>query len=244
MEKKLKSCLLSFNIKGVDDKEGIVQFYAAAFGTKGSDKDSDGDVIVKGAFKKTLNEQKGRIKHLLNHNPYNVPGVIKDAKEDDKGLLITSQLAKNEKGEYSTLAKDTMINYQAGVITEHSIGFRSIKEDYDESEQANFIKEVKLWEVSSLTHWGANQNTPFVGMKSENDLTSLLNQLKAIDKVLRSSNISDEGAKQLHKYSKRINIFLKSLVAVTDTTQPNTNNVDTSKSASIDFKFLTENFKL
>lgn len=232
-DKKLKSCVIS--VKDLDGKQGIVQFYGSAFGAKGVDKDSDGDVILKGAFKKTIAENTGRIKHCLNHSIWEVPGVIVSLKEDSTGLLVTSQLAKGSSGEFSTLAKDTLINYEAGVITEHSIGYRAIKEDFDEQENCNYISEIKLWEVSSLTGWGANKNTPTVGVKSVSDLEG---QLKSIDKILRSTDISDEGAVKLLRYSEQINIFLKSLAAAKGTDEP----IDKSK--HIDFSFLNKNFIL
>ena len=231
--KKIKQCNLS--IKDIDGSKGIVQFYASAFGENGTQKDSDGDVILKGAYKKTISENASRIKHLLNHDVYQVPGVIISLKEDNYGLLVTSQLAKSKAGEFTTLAKDTLINYEAGVITEHSVGFKSIKENYNEVEKCNLISEIKLWETSSLTGWGANQNTPMVGMKSQKDL---LKTLKNIESVLRSTSISDEGAIKLLKYSKRINIYLKSL----DANKPSN---DTNKAVEpIDYKQLTEKFTL
>ena len=54
-------------VKDVDAKKGIVTGYFSAFNIK----DSDGDIIVPGAFQKSLSEwfPKGRIKHLLNHDP-------------------------------------------------------------------------------------------------------------------------------------------------------------------------------
>lgn len=225
IEKKIKSCPLS--VKDIDGKQGIVQFYASAFG---GEKDSDGDIILKGSFTKTLNDQKGRIKHLLNHDVNSVPGVIIELKEDSKGLLVTSQLAKGSDGEFSTLAKDTLINYEAGVITEHSIGYKATQEDYDKEKETNFIKEIKLWETSSLTGWGANKNTPFVGMKSQKDLED---EIRAIEKVLHSSSISDEGASKLLKHIERINTYLKSLKEPVDATQK-----------SVDYTFLKQNFKL
>jgi len=232
LDKKIKSCGLT--VKDLDGKKGIVQFYSASFD---NEKDSDGDIILKGAFQKTISEQKGRIKHLLNHDVWKVPGVILEITEDHKGLLVTSQLAKSKDGEFSTLAKDTLINYEAGVITEHSIGYRAVKEEYDEQKSTNFIKEIKLWETSSLTGWGANKNTPMVGMKSFADLAE---QLKTIDKVLRCTDISDEGAQTLIKYSKRIHIYLKKHKA---NQQPPSGTLVKSD-ASIDYHFLTQNFKL
>ena len=69
-------------VKDVDAKQGIVTGYFSVFGNK----DSDGDVIVPGAFKKTLMEngpesEGKRIKHLLQHDvdrPLSKPNVLKE----------------------------------------------------------------------------------------------------------------------------------------------------------------------
>jgi HK97 family phage prohead protease len=187
-------------LKGFDDKQGIVEFYFASFGTL----DSDGDVISEGAYKKTLEEQnhRTRIKHFKNHNPEQVVGVIKEFYTDDKGVIAVSQLAK------TTLGRDTLIEYESGIITEHSQGFQILQEERDEMEGFNVIKEIKLWEVSSLTHWGANKNTPTLGVKSEKDILSLMTKM---DKVLRSSNISDERGIEILKMYDKLGETLKSL---------------------------------
>ena len=72
---------LTLGIKDVDGKKGIVTGYASDFDSL----DSDGDVIKKGAFAKTLSlngpkSQKPRIKHLLNHNATQPLGALIDVK--------------------------------------------------------------------------------------------------------------------------------------------------------------------
>lgn len=224
LEEKRKSCDLA--VKDIDESKGIVQFYAASFG---GEKDSDGDVIVKGAFKKTISENKSRFKHLYNHSK--TIGVIQSIEENQKGLLVTSKLMQDDKGNFTTSAKDALIEYIAGGITEHSHGYKIIGENYDKEKDTNFITESKLWEVSSLDKWGANQHTPTVGVKSQRDC---LESLKAIDKILHSTSISDEGAKNLLKLSEQINTYLKSLLK---------KEADSITSDSgVDYNFLNKNF--
>jgi len=59
------------NVKDVDSKKGEVSGYFSAFGMV----DSDGDIMMPGAFKRSIQdwgpEAKGRVKHLLNHDPSN-----------------------------------------------------------------------------------------------------------------------------------------------------------------------------
>ncbi len=222
---KNKTCLLS--VKDVDDTKGVVKFYAASFDDK---KDSDGDIIHPGTFKKTLSENGNRLKHLYNH--YKTIGVVQDAKEDSKGLLITSKLSK------STAGQDALTEYKEGIITEHSIGFKPVVEAYDDDTNTNHIKEVKLWEVSSLDKWGANENTPTVGVKSYKDLVQTL---KSIDHILHNTNISDEGAIKLLKYSKRIHLYIKSLPA---NKKPSADTSIKAEPVLVDFEYMNKNFKL
>lgn len=170
------------SIKDADSKLGIVTGYAAHFNSK----DSDGDIIMPGAFTKTLMEQgpgsaQPRIKHLLNHRTDNPLGLPQILKEDSTGLYYESKVGTH------ALGMDFIKMVESGLITEHSIGFSTIKRtvinpDADWKDQTTQLLELRLWEFSSLTAWGANQNTPLTGMKAmgmAKDRIPLL--IKAID---------------------------------------------------------------
>lgn len=197
----------NFELKDFDQSKGIVTFYFSVFGNK----DSDGDIIEQGAFKKTIKENKARIKHFKNHDPHQTPGKVLEIQEDEKGAFAVSQLAK------TTLGKDTLIEYEEGIITEHSMGFNVIKEKYDESEMANKIKEIRLWEVSSLNAWGANSKTNTVGVKSANEVIQLIQKL---NKALTNTHISNEGGERLQEELIQLNSILKSLDPI-NSVEPN-----------------------
>ncbi len=76
------------SIKDIDEKSGIVTGYFSIFGNK----DSDSDVITKGAYKKTLSENYSRVKHLYQHDSFRPLAGIKNGKlvvkEDGKGLYF------------------------------------------------------------------------------------------------------------------------------------------------------------
>jgi len=174
--------ILSASIKDMDMKEGIVTGYAASFDTL----DSDRDIIMKGAFTKTIQENgpkssQPRIKHLLNHNTSQPIGNPLSLVEDHKGLLYESKVGTN------AVAVDFLKMVDSGLITEHSIGFNTVRKtitnpDADWSEQTTNIHEVKLYEFSSLTAWGANQYTPLIGVKSLKTVEDrIANLIKAID---------------------------------------------------------------
>lgn len=193
---KYKSISQSF--KDVDVKEGIVTGYFSSFGTK----DSDGDIIHKGAFSKTIQEWgpsgRKRIKHLLDHDPTKVVGVIQVLKEDEFGLYYESKAGTH------TLGRDFLLMVEDGIITEHSIGFKTIKEK--QSDTHNDITEIKLWEGSSLQTWGANEHTPITGLKSIEDIQAAFQKLY---KALKSGNYSEEAFLRLEEEYKSLAEFFK-----------------------------------
>lgn len=194
-------------LKDVDGAKGIVSGYFSSFGNV----DGDGDVIMKGAFARSINNNgpksaSPRIKHLLNHNPTQPLGKILDLYEDEKGLRYTSQVGTH------TLGKDFIKMAESGLITEHSIGFQTINEN--KKQDYNEITEVKLWEGSSLTAWGANPLTPLTDMKGFTDVEQLADRIKAIDLFCKNSDASDETIQALLIHIKQLHQML------IDATQP------------------------
>lgn len=172
------------NVKDVDSKQGIVSGYFSAFGMV----DSDGDIMMPGAFKRSIQdwgpEAKGRVKHLLNHDPSQPLGKILELKEDSYGLFYRSQVGSHR------LGQDFIKMVESDLIGEHSIGFRILREQ--KSAEANEIHEVMLFEGSSLTAWGANEYTPILGIKSLADTAKIQEQIKTFEKFIRNSDVTDE----------------------------------------------------
>ena len=77
-----------------DEKAGIVKGYGSYFGNK----DSDNDVIVKGAYKKTIEENGERVKYLYQHDMFKPIGKMIELHEDDKGLVFVAEVAKTQLG--------------------------------------------------------------------------------------------------------------------------------------------------
>lgn len=192
-----KDCGLE--VKDVDAKKGIVEGYLSAFGNI----DSDEDMVLPGAFKKTIlengpNSPKPRIKHLRDH--WDTVGVFQELEEDSYGLRYVSKLGR------SRLAKDTLMDYEDGIITEHSIGFNIIKSN-DQGEYRE-ITEVKLWEGSSLTKWGANEDTPVTGVKDISSKEGALKMLDTITKRLRNGRYSDDYLELMEIQLKQVQQYL------------------------------------
>jgi HK97 family phage prohead protease len=189
-------------IKDIDESKGIVQFYGNAF----DNMDSDHDISAKGSFTKTLKEFIGRMKWYLNHNTNILLGVpfVDGGKQDNFGLLATNQF--NMKKE---VARDTFEDYKLfadhGRSLEHSIGVdaithktlkgNDIPRDLREKgiESVRVVSEWKLWEVSTLTSWGANERTPLIDIKSLNEIDSTLSWLEK----MKDRNYTDERHKNI-----------------------------------------------
>jgi HK97 family phage prohead protease len=224
-----KTSILAASIKDTDSKKGIVTGYFSSFGNK----DSDGDIIVSGAFAKTIEDRgpaskQPRIKHLMNHQIDKPLGKLMELKEDDKGLYYESQIAMH------TLGKDFVKMVEGGLITEHSIGYRPIKWENDNDDSSiTYLNEIQLWEGSSLTGWGANAQTPMTGMKQD-DIGEMILQHNRVEKFCRDTTASDETVEELLLYNKQL---LQKIINFTTTTKPELNstmpgteaNNDTSK---------------
>lgn len=142
----------TFNFKihdviGEDDK-GIIDGYASTFGNL----DLGLDIVDKGAFKKTIQESKGKFPILADHNPSRQIGWNLHAEEDDKGLLVKGDLDirnnQRAKERFSLVKKALEIGVDAGL----SIGFFIIKDEPDtDNPQIRHLKEIKLMEYSFVT---------------------------------------------------------------------------------------------
>lgn len=173
-------------LKDVDSSKGIVSGYFSAFGNV----DSDGDVIEKGAFSKTIKENgpqgADRIMHLLQHDIFSPLGKPTELKEDDQGLFFTTIISKTSFGQ------DALKLYEDGVFNEHSIGFMVVKEESDNEEGVNRLQELKLMEGSTVT-WGANPDTPTTDIKGD----EMSGRIDLLEKTLGRGNFHDQTYKML-----------------------------------------------
>lgn len=205
-------------IKDIDTAGRTVQFYGSAFGNE----DSDGDIIMPGAYTKTILEngpasRQPRIKQLFQHDTYRIIGKFTELTEDQKGLLCTSVLANTKD------ADDALALYALDLL-EHSVGFNTIKSEYDNTDPENPIRrltELKLWEVSAVT-WGANADTPLVGIKSHGPkalaAVDVLNaRMAKLFKALRTGNMQDSTYEQLQAEADSLQTAYKGLISLPST---------------------------
>ncbi len=184
-------------VKDIDTKKRVITGYLSGF----DNKDHDGDIIIKGAYKKSIDERKDNIFFLNQHNWKQPHGKFSVLEEHTKGLYFESEPLID-----TSYSSDTLKLYEAGIIKEHSVGFQTMLSSYDSKSDARIIKEIKLYEGSNVT-LGANSDTPFTGFKSLN-IKEVNDQHKLILKAFRNGDFTDEtfclleiALKQLQKQS-------------------------------------------
>lgn len=205
MEQKTIKSITRNTVKDVDSEKGIVKFAFAAY----NKSDSDGDIIEPGAYKKSYKERgpkaSNQIKHFKWHDNRYVPGKLLEIYDEGGYGIAVSKIAG------TTLGKDTMIEYQEGLITEHSHGFNQLNPKNQDENGLNHIKEGFLWEVSSLTGWGAQSDTPTLDIKEIKSESQLLTTLDAINKYLTVGEFSDELLNHFEQKYKQLELLYRQL---------------------------------
>ncbi len=215
MKELLEFKSLHGELKDIDSEKRIVTGYLAAFGNK----DAWGDIIVKGAFKKTIKERMNDIFFLNQHRWAQPHGKFDVLKEDSKGLYFESKPLID-----TTYSSDLMKLYEAGIIKEHSIGYSSVVSEWSKDGKTRTLKEIKLYEGSNVTR-GANPETPFMGMKART-IEEINEEVKTIVKAIRNGNFTDDtfillefALKQLQKDAYELGKSLKDKKPLEDTSK-------------------------
>lgn len=223
----------------VDEQSRKVSGYFASFGNK----DSDNDVIVKGAFAKSIQERgvnsdaHNKIAYLWQHDMKQPIGKLEVLAEDDKGLYFEARVSEFDLGDR------VLAQYKDGTLNQHSIGFKYVadKLEYDASEDTYIVKEVNLFEGSVVT-LGANPNTPFLGMKE----LSEQEQLKEIEDFIKQLKLDKEDIFTLRKYFEMYKHLEPSIKDTLSRSKSEENNDDSSQQSSdviLDYDYLLKNLK-
>ncbi|BBB29370.1 HK97 family phage prohead protease [Neptunomonas japonica] len=178
---------VALNIKSVSDT-GEFEGYGSVFGVK----DSQMDIVVRGAFEKSLStwKEKGRLPALLWQHNMNEPiGIYTEMKEDDTGLYVKGRLLVDD----DPLAKRAHAHMKAGSLSGMSIGYMLNDYDYDSEKDAFILKELDLWEVSLVT-FPSNDEARISNVKNALD-HGTIPRPSEIERTLREVGFSRSQAK-------------------------------------------------
>lgn len=204
-------------ITDVDRATRTVTGYASVFGNK----DFDSDIIVKGAFKKTITERINEIYYLYNHNwekPLDKGSKNVKLYEDDYGLKFEAKITEG-----LTYGNDLILLYEEGIVDEHSIGFKTEK-SY-KANDARMLTELRLYEFSAVT-MAANPMAKLEGIKSE--LKGNNDKVGKIIKMFRSGNLTDETYGILEIALKQIQLEAYELGKNTQKSEPSADTQEKS----------------
>ncbi len=146
---------VQFEIKSIGE-DGTFVGLASTYGNT----DLGGDVVLPGAFTKTLAEKRGQVPLLMAHNQ-SAPIGLATLTDSPQGLMVRGELVLDADG-----AKSAYALLKKGVIRGLSIGYDTVK-----SVMAGGVRqlsELKLWEIS-LTPFPMNEMATVSSVKSEHD---------------------------------------------------------------------------
>lgn len=205
--------------------------------------DSDMDVLLPGSTAKSISDRgpasnaAAKIKHLLHHDWSLLPGkpqLVEERKVNGiTGVYFETKMSGTQMG------TDTLINYQEEIYDNHSIGFRYMSGKYVERGSADWSKymsmlinpqdaeksdEMYVWDEimmfeGSTVAFGANQLTPYLGVKSMNKDSLLLKINERISKLSKQVKTGTQSDEMLQSFDMEM-LQLKQLIQEIFTTEP------------------------
>lgn len=134
-----------FQVKDVGEG-GRFTGHGSVFG----ELDSYRDIVMPGAFKKSLREdfinKKRKVPMLWQHNSWSPIGVYVEIYEDDKGLYVEGECNMDVQQ-----GRECYALMKQGALTGLSIGYTTVVSEWDEKNLIRKLIEVNLWEVSPVT---------------------------------------------------------------------------------------------
>lgn len=153
-----------------------------------NDLDRDNEIIMQGAFNKSLDTQKPI---LFNHNQDEPIGVTTLLEERENGLYIEAKLPKSDE----FVSKRIIPQMLAGSLTKMSIGAIPIKKSIEyRSDGVKLFHEMELLETS-IVPIPANKNAEITNMKKFDleEVKSITNK-RDLEDILRDSKLFSKSA--------------------------------------------------
>lgn len=241
---KIKGGSVTMQVKDVDMQKRTVDVVMNTLNFL----DSDMDMLLPGCAKRSLNERgvnsnaTAKIKYCKDHQLTQSIGKWTELSEKEityrgqKLLVLSGSVYLPE----STKGNDQLIDYQSGVIDNHSIGFQYENifaveknahgnstqwdkmceqminpEALDGKDYFFAVKEINWFEGSSVA-FGANSLTPYLGVKSFDDKigtkTRLFDRIDLIGKMLKSGTQSDERMKDFELEQLQLKQYISEMI--------------------------------
>lgn len=174
-----KAGAVPLDLKAVAE-DGEFEGYLSTFGNV----DRGMDMVMPGAFRRTLKERKlSSIKLLRDHDTRKVIGKWLSMEEDDRGLKVRGKLFAGT----VQLATETLALMREGALDAMSIGYRTIKAQWDEEQGVRKLLDLDLWEGSIVT-FPMNEMATVDAVKTDLTITD-------VERILREGGAPGAFAK-------------------------------------------------
>lgn len=176
---------IPLEVADLDESQGIVKGYGSIFGNV----DSDGDIMMRSAYNKTLKENSERIKYCWQHNMQDPIGKFQELSVDDKGLMFVAKIAME-----SPMCADKFYRIKNGLADENSVGIQIVNKTTQEGTGYNELTEVKLFEISAVT-MAANDLAKTLetkGFNHEAKVDFVSKRFESLTKFIKTENVTDQ----------------------------------------------------
>jgi len=181
----------------VDPNANPNDCHITGYGAVFNNVDSGGDIILPGAFKKSIAEwqkRKAMPPILWQHMSSEPIGLWDEMAEDDRGLKLSGTLF----GELPQAQVATAL-LKRKAIKGLSIGYRTIDADINSKTFVRSIKEAVIYEFSLVT-FPMNQKAGVTAIKNE----FLLPGDRELEKAYRDGGLSQSAAKAAVAVTKKL----------------------------------------
>lgn len=197
----------NFEVKSIDESKAYIEGYASVYNVV----DYYGDAVVKGAFRKSVQEFNAGLKRLPMLYEHEEPiGKIVLLSEDEVGLKVGAEIIRG-----LPESEKAIKLLSAGVVNGLSIGY-SVNE-YDIVDGVRYLKNVDLWEISIVTFPANKHSTvqtvlvkkvvPFANLPLA-DKDTPWDASKSRERVAKWSSKDGSGDKDTIDWSKYRKAFL------------------------------------
>ena len=176
-----------FSVKALGEA-GTFEGYVSTFGNV----DRQGDIVLPGAFSKTIKRSKGKVPFLMVHRTWQIVGFGTDAAEDEHGLKVTGEFTMESdagRNAHATVMHAQKVGAKLGL----SMGYAILKNgaEFDEATQLRKLKHVELLEYS-IAPVPANTEARITGVKAAADWTE-----REFEEYLRDAGFSQRETKRI-----------------------------------------------
>lgn len=163
-----------FEVKKGGDGPLRFEGYGSVFGNE----DRGGDIVMPGAFTKSLQGRKTPVRMFWNHKWDSIPiGKWLNIEEDSKGLHVVGELTPG-----NSVASDVAAAFKHGTVDRASIGYVALEHTKSEN-GGRALHELDLREVS-VVNFPMNELAEIAGIKAQ---VETLATLKDAESLLRDA---------------------------------------------------------